>query len=107
LGFSGYWSGTAEFVLCLIFMYITYRQLFGYGWWSTLWRLAVVVLSEWSFIFVVLAIVLAFFEFIEVGKNEAVTMEGFLLFIGGLTAIVTVALCVTHFINKRTNKTIQ
>jgi hypothetical protein len=25
-------------------MYITYRQLFGYGWWGTLWRLAVVLL---------------------------------------------------------------
>ena len=44
LGFSGYWNGTVELVLCLIFMYITYRQLFGYGWWGTLWRFAVVVL---------------------------------------------------------------
>ena len=35
LGFSGYWSGAAEYVLCLVFMFITYRQIFGYGWWST------------------------------------------------------------------------
>ena len=27
-------------------MYITYRQLFGYGWWSTLWRLFVVMLTQ-------------------------------------------------------------
>jgi hypothetical protein len=33
-----------ELVLWIIYMYITYRQLFGYGWWGTLWRLAVILL---------------------------------------------------------------
>ena len=44
LVFFAYLNENLELVLWIIYMYITYRQLFGYGWWGTLWRLAVVLL---------------------------------------------------------------
>ena len=31
--------GTLAFVLCGLFLFFTYKQLFGYGIWGTLWRL--------------------------------------------------------------------
>ncbi|MCR5366173.1 MAG: DUF3667 domain-containing protein, partial [Prevotella sp.] len=42
--FVGYLNENLELALWIIYMYITYRQLFGYGWWGTLWRLAVILL---------------------------------------------------------------
>ncbi len=31
---------TVIFVLGNVWLYYAYKQLFGYGWWGTLWRLA-------------------------------------------------------------------
>ena len=41
--FIGYWNDDLDLALWIIYMYITYLQLFGYGWWGTLWRLAVLL----------------------------------------------------------------
>jgi peptidoglycan/LPS O-acetylase OafA/YrhL len=80
-------------------MYIAYRQLFGYGWWSTLWRLVAVILSQ-------LAIVTAVFVIVIVCSYDeqdiAYTYEAFLIIIGVLILLTAVILCVTHRINKRT-----
>ena len=36
----GYWSDYLDLAFFVIYMYITYRQLFGYGWWGTLFASA-------------------------------------------------------------------
>jgi hypothetical protein len=102
LGFSGYWSGAAEYVLCLVFMFITYRQIFGYGWWSTLWRFAVVILSQLALIVIVLMIVLGLFKYNDNSETDTNVIIAFLYIIGFLVAVVAVALGVSHIINKRT-----
>ena len=102
LGFSGYWSGAAEYVLCLVFMFITYRQIFGYGWWSTLWRFAVVILSQLALIVIVLMIVLWLFKYNGNSETDTNVIIAFLYIIGFLVAVVAVALGVSHIINKRT-----
>jgi hypothetical protein len=102
LGFSGYWSGAPEYVLCLVFMFITYRQIFGYGWWSTLWRFAVVILSQLALIVIALMIVLWLFKYNGNSETDTNVIIAFLYIIGFLVAVVAVALGVSHIINKRT-----
>jgi hypothetical protein len=102
LGFSGYWSGAAEYVLCLVFMFITYRQIFGYGWWSTLWRFAVVILSQLALIVIALMIVLWLFKYNGNSETDTNVIIAFLYIIGFLVTVVAVALGVSHIINKRT-----
>ena len=45
LGFLDYLNSDVGAILNAIYMIITYRQLFGYGWWGTLWRWAVSYLT--------------------------------------------------------------
>jgi len=51
----GYLNGYVETALSLVYMFIAYRQLFGYGWWGTLWRLVVVILLQLAITAAVLA----------------------------------------------------
>lgn len=102
LGFSGYWSGAAEYVLCLVFMFITYRQIFGYGWWSTLWRFAVVILSQLALIVIALMIVLWLFKYNDNSETDTNVIMAFRYIFGFLVAVVAVVLSVSHIINKRT-----
>ena len=99
LCFLGYWNGYVETVLWTVYMYIAYRQLFGYGWWSTLWRLVAVILSQLAIMTAVLVIVIVC-SYDE--QDIAVTYEAFLIIIGVLILLTAVILCVTHHINKRT-----
>lgn len=102
LSFFGYLSGTAELVLCEVFTYITYRQLFGYDLWGTLWRLAVVALTQVAVMVVAVIIVIYFFGFDDESRAE-VEMIKFLLFVVAVSlVVVAVTLYVTHRINKRT-----
>lgn len=99
LCFLGYWNGYVETVLWTVYMYIAYRQLFGYGWWSTLWRLVAVILSQLAIVTAVLVIVIVC-SYDE--QDIADTYEAFLIIIGVLILLTAVVLCVTHHINKRT-----
>ena len=99
LCFLGYWNGYVETVLWTVYMYIAYRQLFGYGWWSTLWRLVAVILSQLAIVTAVLVIVIVC-SYDE--QDIAVTYEAFLIIIGVLILLTAVILFVTHRINKRT-----
>ncbi len=99
LCFLGYWNGYVETVLWTVYMYIAYRQLFGYGWWSTLWRLVAVILSQLAIMTAVLVIVIVC-SYDE--QDIAVTYEAFLIIIGVLILLTAVILFVTHRINKRT-----
>ena len=102
LSFFGYWSGTVELVLCEVYTYITYRQLFGYGWWSTLWRLVVVVLAQVAVFLIAIVIVIYFFGYDAESKVDPDTIKALLFILAVTVAFVAVALAVTHLINKRT-----
>ena len=101
LVFVGYWSGNAELAVWNIYLYITYHQLFGYGWWSTLWRLVVVVLTRYAILLMMIVVVIYFYEYDEESRFDPDTITA-ILFILAVTVVLTaVMLLVTHLINKR------
>lgn len=104
LVFVGYWSHNVELTVWTIYLYITYHQLFGYGWWSTLWRLAVVVLTQWAVIVVAVTIVIFFYGYDDESQTDPELIKA-IVFILAVTAVLTaVMLLVTHLINKRNDK---
>ena len=99
LSFFGYWSATAELVLCMVFMYITYRQLFGYGWWSTLWRLVVVLLVQLAVMVAAIALVIYFFGYDDESRADPELSQAFLFIFAAIAVFLAVMLFVTHRIN--------
>ena len=99
LGFIGYWNETVETVIVIIYMYITYRQLFGYGWWGTLWRLAIVLLSQMAVVVTFVTIVLLF---LYDDSDRAAMIRAGLILLTTVALLMAVVLCVTHLINKGT-----
>lgn len=97
LSFLGYWNSDIELWLWLIYMYITYRQLFGYGWWSTLWRFVVVMLLHLG----VMATVAASVTVLLLHRDHG-SYVYFLVLISAIVLLTAVMLIVTHCINKRT-----
>ena len=106
LSFFGYWSGTAELVLCEVYMYITYRQLFGYGWWGTLWRLAVVVLSQLAVMWIALVLVIVFVISDTDERVDSNMLRVFRLLFAATVMLSAVMLFVTHRINKRSPESV-
>ena len=101
LVFFGYLNENLELALWIIYMYITYYQLFGYGWWSTLWRLAVVELAQVAILLVSVTIVIYFYGYDDESKADPEMIKA-LLFILAATAVLTaVMLLITHVINRR------
>ena len=99
LGFIGYWNTTVETVIVIIYMYMTYRQLFGYHWWGTLWRLAVVLLSQMAVVVTFVTIVLLF---LYDDSDRAAMIRAGLILLTAVALLMAVVLYVTHLINKRT-----
>ena len=97
LSFLGYWNSDIELWLWLIYMYITYRQLFDYGWWSTLWRFVVVMLLHLG----VMATVAASVTVLLLHRDHG-SYVYFLVLISAIVLLTAVMLIVTHRINKRT-----
>ena len=97
LSFLGYWNSDIELWLWLIYMYITYRQFFGYGWWSTLWRFVVVMLLHLG----VMATVAASVTVLLLHRDHG-SYVYFLVLISAIVLLTAVMLIVTHRINKRT-----
>ena len=98
LVFVGYLNENLELALWIIYMYITYRQLFGYGWWGTLWRLAVILLLAVITMVAVVVIVGIFYD--HKGINEMLTEM--LIILTAEVLLTVFVLFVTHRINKRT-----
>lgn len=98
LVFVGYLNENLELALWIIYMYITYRQLFGYGWWGTLWRLAVILLLAVITMVVVVVIVGIFYD--HKGINEMLTEM--LIILTAEVLLTVFVLFVTHRINMRT-----
>ena len=92
--FIGYWNEDLDLALWIIYMYITYRQLFDYGWWGTLWRFAVLLqLAVTTMLFAAVSIK-------SVYDHEDIS--GILLLLVLVVVLDTTILYVTHRINKRT-----
>ena len=107
LGFFGYWSRTAELVLCMVFTYITYHQLFGYGWWSTLWRLAVVVLTQLAVMLTAVIIVIYFFGYDDEARLDSEMTKAFLFILVVSIMIAAVLLGVAYLISRRQEKNFE
>ena len=102
LGLFCFGNEIVEYVLCEVYMYITYRQLFGYGWWGTLWRFAVVELTQWAVFLTACLFVMYFFLYDAEERADADTINAFIMILSVLVLLPAVLLFVTHRINKRT-----
>ena len=94
----GYWSDYLDLAFFVIYMYITYRQLFGYGWWGTLWRLAVIIIL----ILMTMLVVVLTIGYAYVDNDVYDALLSILIFLVPAVLLAAVILYVTHRINKRT-----
>ena len=92
--FIGYWNEDLDLALWIIYMYITYRQLFGYGWWGILWRLAVLLQLAVT--------TMAFAAVIIMSVYNHDDILGILILLALVVVLEATILYVTHRINKRT-----
>lgn len=88
---------TTENIIEPIYMIITYRQLFGYSWWGTLWRFIVTALTA------LLTMLPLFMIGIWYGDRDTVRKAGPLLFAIIIVSIVFM-LYITYRISHNTNK---
>lgn len=88
---------TTENIIATIYMIITYRQLFGYSWWGTLWRFIVTALTA------LLTMLPLFMIGIWYGDRDTVRKAGPLLFAIIIVSIVFM-LYITYRISHNTNK---
>ena len=72
-----------------------------YGWWSTLWRLAVVVLAQVAVMWTALVATVYFFIYDAESRADEDTIA-FMIILAAAVVFVAVMLFVTHRINKRT-----
>ena len=96
LTFIGYWNENVELMLWIIYMYITYRQLFGYGWWGTLWRLAVIFLLVLTTMVVAVVIIGIIFD-----SDQYDAFFDILIVLVAAVVLETIMLYITRRINKR------
>ena len=94
----GYWSDYLDLAFFVIYMYITYRQLFGYGWWGTLWRFAVILLL----IIMTMLVVVLTIGYAYVDNDIYDALLSILIILVPTVLLAVVMLYVTHHINKRT-----
>ena len=98
LVFFGYLNENLELALWIIYMYITYYQLFGYGWWGTLWRLAVILLLAVMTIVVTVVIIGIIYD--HTGIHDMLTEM--LIILTTVVFLTVFILSVTHYINMHT-----
>ncbi|MGX8682637.1 MAG: DUF3667 domain-containing protein [Bacteroidales bacterium] len=94
----GYWSDYLDLAFFVIYRYITYRQLFGYGWWGTLWRFAVILLL----IIMTMLVVVLTIGYAYVDNDIYDALLSILIILVPTVLLAVVMLYVTHRINKRT-----
>lgn len=96
--FIGYWNEDLDLALWIIYMYITYRQLFDYGWWGTLWRLAVIIIL----VLMTMLVVVLTIAYVYEDNDIYDTLLSILIIFVPTVLLAVVMLYVTHRINKRT-----
>ena len=97
LTFLDYLSADFENVVATIFLIITYRQLFGYSWWGTLWRLIITVLTV---LMMILPLFLVAFLFSNDDRKDDVIRAGLWLLAIAIL-LVAVMLFVTYRISRK------
>ena len=85
-------------ILLFIYLYIDYKQLFGYNWWGTAWRIVVAVVMI-SFLLYVIALPLALVDRAITG--EEVHWVNVVLRTIGITGLGLVLLVAVHVINRK------
>ena len=75
--------------------------LFGYGWWSTLWRFAVVVLTQVAVMLIAALNILYFFVYDMAERVNTSTIYAFIIMHIVLIVSTAIILYITHRINKR------
>lgn len=108
LGFISYLHSGAATVITIVFLVITYRQLFGYSWWGTLWRYLITASS--SLLMIVPFFVLALMLGNDDRKDTAISAGPQVIAI--IIVLIAVMLGVAYFIsrhqsNKMKTKTIN
>ncbi len=78
--------GWVAFVLCNVWLYCAYKQLFGYGVWGTLWRLALALLCAHLLALIMLGVDFII-HMIQIGDYNFV--DGFKLFVKLLVRMVS------------------
>ena len=101
IGLISSWSGLLEGAISITYVYITYCQLFGYGWWSTLWRLVFVLLMQ---LFVVLMVIMAMLVNTYDKSERDDMIVGFLFLLPFMILAIIVMLVVTNRYNKRASR---
>ena len=96
--FIGYWNEDLDLALWIIYMYITYRQLFDYGWWGTLWRLAVIIIL----VLMTMLVVVLTIAYVYEDNDIYDTLLSILIIFVPTVLLAAVILYVTHRINMRT-----
>jgi cbb3-type cytochrome oxidase subunit 3 len=97
LTFLDYLSADFENVVATIFLIITYRQLFGYSWWGTLWRFIITALTA---LMMILPFFLVAFLFSNDGRKDDVIRAGLWLLVIAIL-LVAVMLFVTYRISRK------
>ena len=97
LTFLDYLSADFENVVATIFLIITYRQLFGYSWWGTLWRLIITVLTV---LMMILPLFLVAFLFSNDDRKDDVIRAGLWL-LAIVILLTAVMLFVTYRISRK------
>lgn len=108
LGLLGFLQEGLDTIVGAVYMVVTFRQLFGYGWWGTVWRLAITVLSVMMILLplVTLGILFAYdagnvdikFGF---GGREVSLMDAGPALLAIVALLIAVMLFVTYVINTR------
>lgn len=97
LTFLDYLSADFENVVATIFLIITYRQLFGYSWWGTLWRLIITVLTA---LMMILPLFLVAFLFSNDDRKDDEIRAGLWL-LAIVILLTAVMLFVTYLISRK------
>ena len=113
LGLLGYLVTDIENVIVPIYMIITYRQLFGYGWWGTLWRRAVSIRTALGLLLplVMIGFLVGYSEehvnmTFGFGDTEFSLTEAGTIFLSILILLMAVILFVTYRISRNKRVTI-
>ncbi len=101
LGFVDYFFANTSAVLNLIYTIITYRQLFGYGWWSTFWRIIIVIVTA---ILTMVSLIAVPYIFHNSQKSTETLILVSAIFVLVVVLLIAVLLNVSYLIGKRTRK---
>ena len=91
--------GWLVFILAEVLLFFTYKQLFGYGVWGTLWRLVMSFVCGYTLWSVLLNVNYGI-HLTRLGQNE--TAWSYFLNVPIAILIIVAILCICYFISKRT-----